>query len=63
MEDWYELGEKDVGKPTIRAFGRTWPVEDFIGEVRTGDVGKRVVRRGGVLQVENEEQRFERLTS
>lgn len=54
---YYEIQPSDVGRARIAAFGRTWPVVDFLGRVLPLDVGKRVYESGGVLQVENEEQR------
>lgn len=54
---YYVLTSDDVDKPTIRAFGRTWLVSDFIGRVMRQDVGKRVYLVGDILQVENNEQR------
>jgi hypothetical protein len=59
--NWYELTPADVGRPWIQAFGRTWLVSSFLGQVLAGDVGKRVFRRGDILQVENDEQRAARL--
>ncbi len=53
---YYTLTTEDVGKPHIRAFDQTWPVNWFLGRVLNCDVGKRVYLRGGVLQVENAEQ-------
>ena len=43
------------------AFGRVWMALDFIGRILPGDVGKRVYQVGGILQVENDEQRARRL--
>ena len=54
---FYILRLSDVDKPTIRCFGRTWLVANFLGRVLLHDVGKRVYRRGVILQVENDEQR------
>ena len=50
-----------VGKAHINAFGRVWPVRNFIGRILEQDVGKRVFLRGGILQVENDDQRNSRL--
>jgi len=63
MRPFYTIGESDVGKRIIRAFGKTWPVHDFLGEVLPMDVDKRVYMRGSppILQVENNEQRDKRL--
>jgi hypothetical protein len=68
---FYELKKTDVGKALINAFGRKWPVSDFIGRVLPTDVGKRVYKAGigrsqapgpaYVLQIENDEQRDRRL--
>jgi hypothetical protein len=55
-DKFYTLTRFDVGHKTIKAFGRRWPVEDFIGRVLASDVGKRVYRSGDVLSVENDEQ-------
>lgn len=61
MSRYYTITSRDIGKPTIRAFGRTWSVSDFIGRILSIDVGKRVYERGGILQVENQEQLEARL--
>ena len=58
---FYTLTAADVGKPWIRAFGRTRLVSEFIGRVLPGDVGKRVYLVGDILQVENDEQRDARI--
>jgi hypothetical protein len=68
---FYELKKTDVGKALINAFGRKWPVSDFIGRVLPTDVGKRVYKASigrsqapgpaYVLQIENDEQRSRRL--
>lgn len=57
---FYTLTTEDVGRPTLRIFGRTWLVSGFIGRILPGDVGKRVYLVGGILQVENDEQRAAR---
>ncbi len=57
----YTLTAEDVEKPFLRAFGQAWPMSGFIGRVLAGDVGKRVYLRGGILQVENDEQRAARV--
>lgn len=59
----YTITTEDVGKAHIRAFGKTWPVNWFLGRILTCDVGKRVYLRGGVLQVENEEQHMARIAN
>jgi hypothetical protein len=51
----------DIGRAYIEAFGKAWRLADVIGRVQPIDVGKRVYLRGGVLQVENNEQRDARL--
>ena len=68
LRKFYTLKRKDVGKHAIRAFGRAWPVANFIGQVLLRDVGKRVYlvpcedpRALGILQVDNDEQRARRL--
>lgn len=61
MSGFYTITAGDVGKATIRAFGRPWAASSFIGVILPGDVGKRVYRRGTILQVENDEQRAARL--
>lgn len=62
MPDYREITEADVGKWTFRAFGKLWMTSNFIGRIQPGDVGKRVYRRGDILQVENDEQRSRRLS-
>jgi hypothetical protein len=61
MRQHIDLDQSHVGKPWIRAFGRTWLCSDFIGRVLPQDVGKRVYLVGDILQVENNEQRDKRL--
>jgi len=56
-----EITRADVGKAHFRAFGRVWPVADFIGRIMAQDVGKRVYKVGDIVQVENNEQRARRL--
>lgn len=57
---YYTIHEDDEAKFAIYCFGHSWPVTDFIGRILAQDVGKRVYLRGGILQVENDEQRHER---
>lgn len=61
MTTHYTLTVADIGKPYIRAFGKSWPVENFIGRILPGDVGKRVYQSDGILQVENDEQMAKRM--
>lgn len=58
---YYTITEADVGQPIIHAFGRVHLVSGFLGRVLAGDVGKRVYQRGGILQIENNEQRDARV--
>jgi rRNA maturation protein Nop10 len=58
---FYELTERDVGRPAINAFGYWWPVTGFMGRILRKDIGKRVYLVGDILQVENDEQRARRL--
>ncbi len=58
----YTLTAEDVGKPHLRAFGQVWPVSGFLGRILPNDVGKRVYLRGGILQVENDEQHEARMS-
>lgn len=60
MREFVEIEATDVDSETFRAFGRNWPVCDFIGRILPGDVGKRVYLMRGILQVENDEQRAKR---
>jgi hypothetical protein len=60
--NFVEITEEHVGKMLFPAFGRHWRVSDFIGRILKQDVGKRVYKvADDLLQVENEEQRTERL--
>ena len=61
MSNYYTLTEDDVNRWLLRAFGRQWPVSWFMGRITDRDVGKRVYLRGGILQVENDEQLARRL--
>lgn len=55
--EYYVIKRTDVGQPTIHFLGNTWLVENFIGQILPGDVGKRVyIVSPDVLQVENDEQ-------
>jgi hypothetical protein len=58
-----EITTEHVGKATVRAFGRVWPCSSFIGQILPQDVGKRVYLVGDIVQVENDEQRAERLAA
>jgi hypothetical protein len=58
---FYEITGTDVSMPTVRAFGRTWLVKNFMGQIFPRDVGKRVYLRGDIVQVENDEQYTRRL--
>lgn len=60
---YYTLTAEDIGAAFLHAFGRVWPVQDFIGRILSDDVGKRVYPRGGILQVENDEQRAARIAA
>lgn len=57
---YYTITEHDVANFAIYCFEHSWPVDGFIGRILAQDVGKRVYLRGGILQVENDEQRHER---
>lgn len=63
----YEIQPGDVGQPYLRAFGKSWPVADFMGRILPADVGKHVHKvttdagDSSYLQVENDEQRDARL--
>jgi len=58
---YQEITSADVGKKRVRAFGSLWPVEDFIGYIGPRDVGKRMYKVGGIIQVENDSQRSRRV--
>lgn len=55
-ESSYTISRFDIGRPTIRAFGKVWLTQNFIGRILPRDVGKKVYLRGDILQVENDEQ-------
>jgi hypothetical protein len=61
MCQYREISAQDVGQPFFKAFDQVWPTSGFIGHVLRQDVGKRVYLVGGILQVENDEQRATRL--
>lgn len=63
MTNYYTLHPQDVGQVELFAFGRLWHVANFIGQIQSRDVGKRVYRRGEppILQVENDAQFLARL--
>ena len=59
---------EDVGRTTIRredceccGAKRNFSVDSLMGRVQIGDIGKRIYRVDGILQVENDEQRDARL--
>ena len=59
---FYTIKKSDIGKATIKAFGRRWSVVDVIGHIGPYDIGKRVIQTSpGVLQVENDAQMRRRL--
>jgi len=55
-ESSYTISRFDIGRTSIRAFGRVWLTSGFIGRILPRDVGKKVYLRGDILQVENDEQ-------
>lgn len=55
------LTSKHVGRRIIQAFGKSWFVSDFIGQILPQDVGKRVYDKGHYLAVENNEQMKNRI--
>lgn len=57
----YTIQTDDIGRGYIEAFGKSWSLANVIGRVQPDDVGKRIFYRGGVVQVENDQQRLERL--
>jgi hypothetical protein len=60
--EYREITQADVGKSVFTAFGRDWPVADFIGRIFDVDVGRRVYRNGEfVVSVEKVERFKERL--
>jgi hypothetical protein len=53
----YTIRHSDIGAPTIRAFGSTWLVQNFMGRILYYDIGKRVyLADGRVLQIESDDQ-------
>jgi hypothetical protein len=58
---FYTLKDSDVGRATIRAFGRTVPATHFADAVGRMDVGRRVYDVDGIVQLETDEQRGARL--
>lgn len=56
----HEITSADVGRALLSIGGRQYPVSSFMGRILKGDVGKRIFLVGGVLQVENDEQRAKR---
>jgi hypothetical protein len=56
-----EIIAADVDTEHFRAFGKVWPVEEFIGRIMPCDVGKRVYKVGDIVQVENDQQMAARL--
>ena len=56
----HEIQPEDVGKDVLQLDGHPVRVCDFIGQILPRDVGKRIYRVGGIYQVENDEQNWER---
>ena len=69
MAEYYTIQATDVGKPVLRAFGRTWLVQDFVGRIFNFDIGKRVYRIATdagdsfILQIESNKQQAKRTDS
>jgi hypothetical protein len=62
--EYREITVEDVGRSVFPAFGRQWPVSDFIGRIYSVDIGKRVYRTSEhVVSVENAEQFMARLAA
>jgi hypothetical protein len=59
--DHFTIREYHVGLTFIRWQGRTWGLTSVLGRIQPSDVGKRIYNVGGILQVENKEQRDKRL--
>src|SRR5271166_6853260 len=55
--EFREITSEDVGRSMFSAFGRQWPVSNFIGHIYSADIGKRVYHTSEhVVSVENFEQ-------
>jgi hypothetical protein len=52
-----------IGKSWIKVGTHGYSVSGFLGRVLPGDIGKRVFRVNGILQVENDQQRDARLAA
>ncbi len=61
LGSFYTITHTDVTSSTIRAFGKVWPVMDFLGRLMLQDIGKRVYLRGDILQAESHKQFAARL--
>ena len=61
MTRYDTIKPEHVGRSSVRLCGRTWQTSAWIGRILSQDVGKRVYLAGDVLQVENDQQRAERL--
>jgi hypothetical protein len=59
--EWVTITHHHVSNPFFHAFGNVWSTSDFIGRILLSDVGKRVYLVKGILQVESDEQKYERL--
>lgn len=55
------LTSRHIGKRTIKAFGKSWFVSDFIGQILPQDVGRRVFDKGDYLAAEDNKHMKERL--
>ncbi len=55
------LTSKHVGRRIINAFGKSWFVSDFIGQILPQDVGRRVFDKGDYLAAEDNKHMKERL--
>lgn len=58
---YFTITSDDVGRTAFKQFGKVWPIADSLGLVLPHDIGKRVYLIGDILQIENDEQRNQRL--
>lgn len=57
----FTIGEEHIGRAFIKIGDRTYSTSSWIGRILPGDVGKKVYESDGILQVENDQQRDERI--
>ena len=56
-DNFYRITYADIGKSSLLAFGKSWYVRHFAGQIRPTDVHKTVRRVGERIEIVGEETR------